>query len=215
MENNKSFKVMAIVALCVSVIGVSVAFASLSQDLTIEGNGMVDPITWDIHFENMSEEPVLVGSAEVMEGYGIDEDDPTKIYYDFVFKAPGDSYSIEFDVVNAGDLNAEITNVLGGDVEDWTYDPMKVEDNGEGGTILVEDTRETGSADATLVMENLIFTLTYEDGTEVKMGDTLEAGANKTMVLTVTYNEDANDVPTGMIKIKPNDLIITYTQSIE
>ena len=54
MEKQRKIKVMSVVALIVAVLGLTVAFAALSQTLTINGTANVDAASWDIHFETIS-----------------------------------------------------------------------------------------------------------------------------------------------------------------
>ena len=55
-EINMNNKVQNIVlgVLAVGLIGITVAYASLSQQWTINGTAKVAAATWDIHFESMN-----------------------------------------------------------------------------------------------------------------------------------------------------------------
>ena len=43
MERDRSAKIIAIVALCVAVVGLSIGFAAFSNNLTIKSNATVSP----------------------------------------------------------------------------------------------------------------------------------------------------------------------------
>ena len=43
MERDRSAKIIAIVALCVAVVGLSIGFAAFSNNLTIKSNATVTP----------------------------------------------------------------------------------------------------------------------------------------------------------------------------
>ena len=77
MRNNKP-KTVALVVLIVAVIGLTVAFASLSSNLTISGNAKLDPINWSIYFDNISGVD-LSGEAAIDNNPEIYSNDKTKI----------------------------------------------------------------------------------------------------------------------------------------
>ena len=77
MKDNKSSKV-ALVALIVAIVGLTVAFAALSSNLTISGNAKLDPINWNIYFDNISGVD-LSGEAAIDNNPEIDSNDKTKI----------------------------------------------------------------------------------------------------------------------------------------
>ena len=77
MRDNKSSKV-ALVALIVAIVGLTVAFAALSSNLTINGNAKLDPINWNIYFDNISGVD-LSGEAAIVNNPEIDSNDKTKI----------------------------------------------------------------------------------------------------------------------------------------
>ena len=52
MEKERKIKVLSVAALLVAVLGLTVAFAALSQTLTINGSATVNTASWDIHFKN-------------------------------------------------------------------------------------------------------------------------------------------------------------------
>ena len=50
MEKTRKVKIISLCALLVAVLGLTVAFASLSQTLTINGSATVDAATWSVRF---------------------------------------------------------------------------------------------------------------------------------------------------------------------
>lgn len=77
MKNNKS-KTVALVILIVAVIGLSIAFAVLSSNLTISGNAYLDPVKWKIYFDDLkSNSPE--GKAVIEKYPVINTNDKTKI----------------------------------------------------------------------------------------------------------------------------------------
>ena len=77
MRDNKPRKV-ALIILVVAVIGLTVASAALSSNLTISGNAKLDPINWSIYFDNISGVD-LSGEAAIVDNPEIDSNDKTKI----------------------------------------------------------------------------------------------------------------------------------------
>ena len=53
MEKTRQIKIISLCALLVAVLGLTVAFAALSQTLTINGSATVNTASWDIHFKNL------------------------------------------------------------------------------------------------------------------------------------------------------------------
>ena len=76
MEKQRTKKITMIV-LIVVVIGLTVAFAALSQTLTINGSANVDAATWNIHFDNLSDAKIS-GEAKENSKPSINEDDKQK-----------------------------------------------------------------------------------------------------------------------------------------
>ncbi len=63
MEKTRKVKIISLCALLVAVLGLTVAFAALSQTLTINGNATVDSATWSVRF--LTSEEGGVGSFKV------------------------------------------------------------------------------------------------------------------------------------------------------
>ena len=63
-----------------------------------------------------------------------------------------------------------------------------------------------------IVKDNLVYTLTYDDGTTVQKGDELAQGATTTLKLVVGYNENASVLPTNAVSISNMDVTFVYGQ---
>ena len=110
MEKERKIKLIAISALIVAVLGLTIAFASLSQTLTINGTATLDAAKWGIKFENLSSGKV-VGDAVINDTAMIAEDQITINNIDVSLKTPGDSVTYTVDLVNEGTINAEIYSI--------------------------------------------------------------------------------------------------------
>ena len=199
MENNNG-KTIALIALFIGVIGLSIGFAALNTNLTINGSAEVQASTWDVHFENLSSFSKTGNAAEVTaptikENNGVNS---TLIgEYSVTLMTPGDTASYTFDIKNAGDYNARISTVT---IPTPTC-------NGSG---------TDAATDAANVCDNLAYTLTYTtSGETVKVGDTLNSGQTVNVTLKLAYSTGvtADKLPKGDVTISNLQIPITYVQN--
>ncbi len=176
MEKERKIKVLSLVALIVAVLGLTVAFAALSQTLTINGTASVNAAEWDIHFENVvtnSMNGAVINSEPVVNGTSITGLNAT-------LTKPNDQAEIIFDIVNKGTINAKISSIemsklctINSPVEscDWDNDGMVTQE------------------DVNKVNDNLSFIMAYydNDNNTLKINDTLNAGETKNIILAVSY----------------------------
>lgn len=122
MERERSTKIIAIIALCVAVVGLSVGFAAFSNNLTISSSAHVspDPEDFDVNFSSVNtaetDGPVIgVVSNEALvtaEEATIDNTgDPKITGLKANFTAPGQSVTYSFYVHNAGQYIAYLKSV--------------------------------------------------------------------------------------------------------
>ena len=196
MKNNRKVLYgLVALALLLSVVGISIGFAAMSQDLKIEGTAEVTPASWNILFKDLGE------AQEV--GDGLELDDPTlstTIIKDFDVRLtkPGDSVSYTFKVANDGTIDAKLSDIQFGTP---TYT----------GTA----TGDAKTSDEAIVAENLKFTLKYLDGTtesDLAVNDTLAHDTYRTLKLTVAYDESADELPTAAVEIEGLSVTLTYVQ---
>ena len=194
MENNKGFKILAIVALCVAVAGLSVAYAALSETLNISGTAKVGATSanWNVHFENGSCTKTGGATAGSITATG------TQVTLgESTFTAPGDSVVCTFDVVNDGTINAKVGTVTIPDAANLTY-------TGSGAA---------KTNDETLVKGNMEYTVTYADGSAIQVNDTLDKGVTKNLKLTLTYKATATSLPQADVSISDIVGTIIYNQA--
>ena len=110
MEKERRVKALAIVVLVIAVLGLTIAFAALSQTLTINGSAKLDASKWGLKFDNL----VLASGNEYVEGTAnIKTDDNTVIENMNVrLTTPGDKVVYTVDLVNEGTINAKIDKIL-------------------------------------------------------------------------------------------------------
>lgn len=191
MEKDRNGRVIAIAALLLSVIGISIGYSAMSTILNINGTATMNTAKWSIKFANLSD-PVVKGNAEVLTAPQL-SDTSIKTYKVKLTK-PGDSVTYTFDVINGSD---DMNAILG------TFTKPNPVCTGSG------DNSET---DASTVCSNLVYTLKYADSeTEVKQNDTLDATKTKNMILTIGY--DGNTLPTNDVQITGLDITMIYNQN--
>lgn len=107
MEKERKVKILSLAALIVAVLGLTVAFAALSQTLTINGSASVNAAEWDVHFENVGNEETYGDSSVTLPSVS-----GTKLSnYSMTITKPGDYASFEFDIVNSGTIDAQISKI--------------------------------------------------------------------------------------------------------
>ena len=169
-ENKRGIRTIAIIALIVSVIGLSIGFAAFAQTLTIGGVGTVKGNTWSIQFANLST-PIdgtgITGDATIDTPAALTGGTTMSFAVSLYF--PGDEVYYDFEVQNNGTLDAEITDV-----------------------------QLTGVTAA--LAQKVNYSLKYDNGdgtfTALAVGDTLDAGDAKDLRLVVQL--DPGTLPTEL-----------------
>lgn len=191
--NNKVQNILLGV-LAVGLIGITVAYATLSQQLTINGTAKVASATWDVHFENMSD-GAKVGYAEIATTGKLTASGTTVSGSFGTLKAPGDSITYTFDVKNAGSINAKITGI----------NPTT-----PGKTCAPATTGGSASV-ATTVCNGITYTIQYTDGGKnLAVGDTLTAGETKQITMKVAKTD--NTLASEDVTVTATPMTITYSQ---
>ncbi len=192
--NNKVQNVLLGV-LAVGLIGITVAYAALTQQLKIEGTAKVASSKWDVHFGTVNPgQATGYATAGTLAKTG-----ETTIAGDIgTLKAPGDSITYTFDIENAGDINAIIDTVTGGQSFTCTSATKSV-------------------ADA--VCKDLTYSIKYTDGNAtIAKGDQLAKATNtstptkKNVTLTLTYKSTATTLASEDVTVTADPMTITYVQ---
>ena len=191
MYRNERTRNIILIVLSVCLIGITVAYATLSQNLKISGVAKVGKTSWNIHFTK-----VLTPKAE---GYAeggkatLNSDSTVLTVSEGILKVPGDTITYVFDVINEGDLDAEVETVL------TTIDSCKASDN---------------TTDVTMYCDKIKYDLVYQDTKEaVKKKDQLLKGESKTLNLIITYdkNKELTSLPNTEIVLDNITSTINYT----
>ena len=147
------------------LLGISLGYALLSQDLTITGTSKVKGNTWDIHFDN-----VIVNSNSVPLSTGdvaatINASDETLVEYTVTLNLPGDFYEFTVDAVNEGTVDGMIGSIT---------------------------SKLNGTAISTTnpLPDYLDYSVTYENGTEIEDNQLIAAGNTLTYKVRVEFKRD-------------------------
>ena len=165
MESERKVKIVSLVAVIVAVIGLTIAFAAMSRTLYIHGSGTMDPVNWDIYFENLSS-PVLVGEASVSGSPNLATKGAEITNLNATLKQPNDSVTYTVDITNDGDVNAEISQI---------------------------NLPSLTNAQSQLFEFSARYTNEYENGHTITVGDMLYAGETRNITIVFKYKDIADE----------------------
>ena len=203
MEGKKSYIIVGVLALLMSVAAISIAYAALSSTMTISGEAtVIGAQKWKIKYANLAT-VVKTGYAEEVTAPTINTNDTKVGDYSVTLKAPGDSVKYTFDVVNEGTFDAKISS--------FTMPTPECTGAASDATKKAEDESK--------VCRNIEYTLTYDDGTAVAIGDELAnkdatSGHTKHLILTLKLKETMTeaDLPSDDVAISNLTISTIYSQ---
>ena len=190
MYRNERTRNIILIVLAVCLIGITVAYATLSQNLNISGVANVDKTSWNIHFTNVLT-PKVEGQATGGKAT-LNSGSTVLTISEGTLSAPGDKITYIFDVINEGDLPAEVETTL---------------------TTMKSCTAEDGS-DVSIFCNKIGLDLVYAETKEkVQKSDRLLSGETKTLNLIITYDKDKllTSLPTSPITLSNITSTINYT----
>ena len=191
MGKDRKTRTLVLAALLVVVFGVSIAYASMSTTLRINGTATMDTSKWKVRFLNLSDASIE-GDADVLEDPELS--DTVIETFSVKLTKPGDYVTYTFDVTNESE---DMDAIIG------TFSKPSPTCTGTG-TKQAEDEE--------IVCGNLVYTLKYTSNNEqVKKDDTLAAGETKNLTLVVGY--DGESLPTNDVEISDLNIAIIYKQN--
>ena len=184
MKNRKRKDYLGMLLLL--VVGLSVGYALLRTNLTINGTSKIKGNTWDIHFENLN---VTEGSVELStedSAAVINTTTKTDITYTVTLNQPGDFYEFTVDAVNAGSIDGMVESV----------------------------TSKLNDAVITTLPAYLDYSVSYSDGVEILPNQYLKAGETETYKVRIEFKKDisSSDLPTS-VQTLTLDFGVTYIQA--
>lgn len=198
MEKERKIKILSVVALIVAVLGLTVAFAALSQTLQINGTAVVQKSTWQIDFANLDTTDAIIGHASFNSQPTIDG---TTLRYGATFTRPGDGIEFSFKIVNSGDIDAKLQSLP------TVPQPM------------CSGTGDNAEQDAAGVCDYLDYSLTItdKDGNAVTDATVLTSGEENAWnaVLTLEFvNDTAEQLqPANDVNISNLDIVLNFVQA--
>ena len=214
MERNRKIKILSLVALIVAVLGLGVAFAALSSQLTINGSAKAQAGSWNIHFSKTLDMPTqTTGDASFTEPT---LSDTSILGFKATVTKPGDSVTYYFDIVNSGTVDAL--------VDDYVFrsgyldcSGKRVSDHPECKLYDFNSDGSVNASDSSVWRVSIKYGLYYTDNNkEIKSGDTISAGETKHAKLVVEYLSSSKYLlPDGLqiTSIKNTPITINYVQS--
>lgn len=197
MEKERGAKVIAIVALLIAVVGLTVGYAAYSSTLTINGTANVDPASWKVNFGYKTGDS-LTGTIK---GHATETTAPTLADttisgFDVTLKAPGDSVTYNFLIKNSGTLNAKLANFTMGTL-----------------TCAPNASSSISQEDATRLCGELKYTLTYADGSTITTGTTLNSNDSKELELKLEWPSASTLSVSDDVKVTIGTTTFVYEQA--
>ena len=211
MERDRSAKIIAIVALCVAVVGLSIGFAAFSNNLTIKSNATVSPNQndFDVNFStsNTSELDGTVSgvgtNSATAEDATIDNSaSPTITGLKANFTEPGQKVTYSFYAHNAGKYAAYLNSVTYGNVSGETS--TKVCTAGVNTDATMVEAACNGISVSIKVKNE-----TYTGSLETISNHLLNIDAYENVVVTIEYNSNAKRAD-GDFEVTFGDITLTY-----
>ncbi len=231
MEKDRGARVIAIVALLVGVVGLSVGFAAMSSNLKISSTAEVTPNDEDFTVQFSTNNSTIEGTTvnATTTGTGVTADaatisnstkSSTISGLNAKFTEPGQTVTYTFYAVNGGKYDAYLNRIAFGEaagVASDADDKFKL-------CVKGEDTTETtvngtnGACNGISLkisvgtLSNLTSTTDSPDLTDIN-GHSLaplgSAGNGETITVTITYAEDAKRAD-GDFEVNFGDITLTY-----
>lgn len=181
----KSKKNYVAIVLVVLLLVLAVGYAAFSQSLTITGTAATQTGNWDVKFKS-AEATASVVTAATTDNKAEVATDGKSITVSVDLAAPGDGSNITAVIENAGKIDAKLTGFeVTGDL--------------------------TVSADNDNVYQNDAIKLTVPE-MNADGSDVIEAGAEKTFVFSVEWDEDVNATTAQTAEFT---ITFTYEQDVE
>ncbi len=211
MERERSAKIIAIIALCIAVAGLSIGFAAFSNNLKIESNATVtpDPNDFDVNFSS-SDTSELDGTvtgtgtnSATADNATIDNSGSPRITgLKANFTEPGQKVTYSFYAHNAGKYAAYLNSVTYGNVSGETS--TKVCTAGVNTDATMVEAACNGISVSIKVKNE-----TYTGSLETISNHLLNIDAYENVVVTIEYNSNAQRAD-GDFEVTFGDITLTY-----
>ena len=205
-NGNRSFKIITAIALCVAVLCLSVAYASLSATLKVSGTATVEKASWGVELQKQDSLGYEVtGTGTTVSDLTIANNEIEDLKVNL--KYPGAKAVIKLKAKNTGDIPAELSSITPATITcDSTDETSKTNVCGAAGNL----------SDSTYIK----YQVTYA-GEDVTNGSSslsdkkLASSAEKNIVITITYDSTAvtsETLPTQPVTISFSNIVFNYVQ---
>ena len=212
MDRDRSTKVIAIVALCVAVFGLSVGFAAFSNDLTITSEATVKPNAsdFDVNFSSSDTSETDGTVTATTSNPSVTAQDarinnataPTISGINVGFTEPGQSAKYSFFAHNAGKYNAFLNNVTFKNAKDANANIACVAAEGTNANMVA-------SACQGISIKVKVGTETFEGSTPTIASHELTIDHYEPVEVTIEYKTGAARADKEF-QIKIGDIVLTY-----
>ena len=168
-EKLRKKNTMIIVVLLLLVV--TIGYATLQTNLTINGTSKINNSSWNVHFNNptVSTGSVTIDTTKYANAQAATKDSATSVSYNVLLSEPGDFYEFTVPVQNEGTIDAMIDTITS---------TIKI------GTGAVQNiTSET-------LPSWLNYSVTYSDGNTIAQKHELNAGTTETYKVRVEFKRD-------------------------
>ena len=214
MEKNRKIQIIAIVALVIGIVGLSIGFAAFSSVLNIQTSANVKPdsSTLNVDFSSAEDKveiteiiPTATPDSLVTTNGVIDNSgDPTISNLSATFIEPGQSVVYKFYAYNAGELNAYLKSIVFSNVTD--QNTIKICTAGQGTT----DALVQKACDKISVKIKVGNELETTTGKASITGHTLSKGNGELVTVTLEYEAGA-DRADGDFTVSFGNITLNYS----
>ena len=215
MEKGRSSKAIAIVALLVGVIGLSIGFAAFSNTLTIKSSATVtaDEGTFNVDFSKVngsvvegtvSASPASLGDDATIDNSGA----PTISGLKAKFTEPGQTVTYSFYAHNDGEFVAYLKSIAFNTVSDGKTKVCTAAADSEATADLVQ-----AACDGISISIDVGTSLKGITGSQADItGHSLAKDTSEPIVVTIAYDADAQR-PDGDIEVAFGDIELLYSST--
>lgn len=190
-KKEKNIKRLSVIALIISVIGLTIAFLAMSKIAKIDKNSSIKDARWNVHFENLTSN--ITGDAKINKMPELNQEKNYIGNFEISLTKPGDSVKFCYDVVNDGTIDATLQTKLinGFDVKEPSkekiYESIYVESDWNGDGVTTSQEVQKSSLDIPIT---------------INMPEVLDKGMSKNACTIISF--DGENLPLGNIKLKMN-----------
>ena len=181
MRKSKTKKTKLVAVLLILVLLISVGYAALTTNLSINGTATVKAQNWNVHFTNIVVDTANNSVASVDTAPTLSNNDTT-VTWEVSMDTPGQVYKYNVDVTNEGTIDAMVNTATN--------------------SIVTNTLTQAQQA-------YLDYTITYVNGAAVEQYDKLAAGETKTLTVRLAFKQDID--PEDLPETAQNGISLSYT----